>query len=101
MEIIDPRKTPFVPVRSRGELPHLYKPGGTYFITFRLADAIVPADERTKPSREARGRPVSDEVELVRAFDPPIALGSCALNDDRLARLVENAMLHFHKERYD
>jgi hypothetical protein len=26
--------------KSRGELPHLYREGGTYFITFRLADAV-------------------------------------------------------------
>lgn len=37
---IDQRKTPFAPLTSRGELPHLYKDGATYFVTFRLLDAI-------------------------------------------------------------
>jgi len=41
LEFIEPSKMPFVPLQDRGELPHLYKEGGTYFITFRLADAVV------------------------------------------------------------
>lgn len=45
---IDPRDTPFVEPKSRGLLPHLYKECGTYFVTFRLRDAVVPKDERTK-----------------------------------------------------
>ncbi len=28
-------------MRSRGELPHLHKEGATYFVTFRLRDAVV------------------------------------------------------------
>ncbi len=41
LQIINPRQTPFAPVRSRGELPHLHKESGTYFVTFRLADTIL------------------------------------------------------------
>ncbi|MCC7387295.1 MAG: transposase [Phycisphaerales bacterium] len=33
--LVDPRKLPFVDPTSRGELVHLYKPGGTYFLTWR------------------------------------------------------------------
>lgn len=40
LDFVDPRSTPFVEPRSRGELPHLYKEGGTYFITWRLLDAV-------------------------------------------------------------
>ncbi|HXH61999.1 MAG TPA: transposase [Fimbriimonadaceae bacterium] len=39
---IDPRKTPFARIRSRGELPHLEKCAATYFLTFRLRDAVRP-----------------------------------------------------------
>lgn len=39
-EIIDPRKNPFSPMASRGELPHLEKESGVYFVTFRQYDAI-------------------------------------------------------------
>ena len=35
------RNLPYARMRTRGELPHLYKEGGTYFVTFRLADSIV------------------------------------------------------------
>lgn len=37
---VDPRTTPFVQPRSRGELSHLHKAGGTYFVTWRLLDAV-------------------------------------------------------------
>lgn len=40
LEFVDPRRTPLAPMRSRGELPHLEKEAGTYFITFRLYDAV-------------------------------------------------------------
>ena len=42
LEFVDPRTTPFAPLQSRGELPHLYKDSTTYFVTFRLYDAIAP-----------------------------------------------------------
>lgn len=41
VDFINPGSTPFVDLRSRGELPHLEKPGGTYFVTWRLLDAVV------------------------------------------------------------
>ena len=36
----DLRKSAFAQIRSRGELPHLYKDAVTYFVTFRLLDAV-------------------------------------------------------------
>jgi len=39
---IAPRELPFVEPRSRGELPHLQKDDGTYFVTWKLLDAIPP-----------------------------------------------------------
>lgn len=39
---VDPRTTPFVEPHSRGELPHLHKDSGSYFVTWRLLDAVVP-----------------------------------------------------------
>jgi hypothetical protein len=63
MEFVDPRKTPFVPVRWRGELPHLYKPGCCYFATFGLADAIL-----YRPRGRSRAEPdaFEDPAELLR-----------------------------------
>jgi REP element-mobilizing transposase RayT len=46
VEFVDPRKIPFVFPRNRGELPQLEKEGGSYFVTFRLADAVVPGSRR-------------------------------------------------------
>ncbi|HEY3244903.1 MAG TPA: hypothetical protein VGM03_16300, partial [Phycisphaerae bacterium] len=40
IDFLDPRTTPFAPLRGRGELPHLYKEGATYFVTFCLYDAV-------------------------------------------------------------
>ena len=38
---ITPDQTPFVEPRSRGELTHIIKEQGTYFVTFRLLDSVV------------------------------------------------------------
>jgi len=43
LQFVEPRETAFSFARTRGELPHLHKDGGTYFVTFRLADAVVYA----------------------------------------------------------
>jgi REP element-mobilizing transposase RayT len=43
LEFVDPRRVPFEPPRSRGELPHLYKDGCSYFVTSRLWDAVTPS----------------------------------------------------------
>lgn len=45
---IDPRTTPFAELRSRGELPHLHKDAGSYFVTFRTRDAILPGQKAPK-----------------------------------------------------
>lgn len=39
-EFRSPSETPFVQPRTRGELPHLQKRGGTYFVTWCLRDAF-------------------------------------------------------------
>lgn len=87
MEFVDPKTTPFVPLHSRGELPHLYKPGGTCFVTFRLADAITPAHLRSKLSK------TPDVIELAASFDPPLTLGSCILKQPAVATIIQEAIL--------
>lgn len=96
MEFTDPRKTPFVPVRSRGELPHLYKPGGIYFVTFRLADAVLPVRQR----RAVVTPPDVGPAALMVDYDPPLSLGSCALAGPAVAELVQNAIRFFEGSRY-
>jgi len=65
---------PFVSPSSRGELPHLYKEGATYFVTFRLIDAVEhpPTPRLTNaflqpfPVEYKRGRPKPDRCDAVQ-----------------------------------
>ena len=99
MQFIPARESPPAAIRSRGELPHLYKPGGTYFVTFRLADAVLPPTSKAtapRPGMEiSSGWDDVDPEELLAAHDPPITLGSCLLRDRRIASVTRQAMLHF------
>jgi len=56
LQFVVPDETEFAFAKTRGELPHLHKDGGTYFVTFRLADAIVynrkKAAQRAAPQYE-------------------------------------------------
>jgi REP element-mobilizing transposase RayT len=97
MEFTDPRTTPFVPLKWRGELPHLYKPGACYFVTFRLADAVI---YRSHGGSQSPDEAFNDPRDLLRDYDPPITLGECHLRDPRIAALVQEAILHFNEQRY-
>jgi REP element-mobilizing transposase RayT len=96
MDFIDPRKTPFVLPRSRGELPHLHKPGGFYFVTFRLADALL----RKAPKGATADSENVDPAELMKHYDPPLTLGRCWLGRPDVAKLVQDAILCFEGVRY-
>ena len=93
LDFTDPRATPFAPIRSRGELPHFYKEGCTYFVTFRLRDAVTPA------ATASGGRRRTAE-EIAAASEPPLRLGSCLLADPRAATIVGDALTFFDGERY-
>ena len=91
---------------SRGYLPHLDQPGAVQFITFRLADA-VPAEvvagwraELQLSGREDADDPRSAELRkrIERYADQ--GHGACWLRDDRIAAIVQGALLHFDGERY-
>ncbi len=77
---------------SRGYLPHLDTPDVVQSVTFRLADSL--------PASATASLPDSDEFE--RDFDDELnrGAGACHLRDERIADLVENALLHFDGERY-
>ena len=116
---IDPRTTPPAPIRSRGELPHLYKENGSYFVTFRLWDAVTPSEQRRRwrqlnklaeqspelnHSFENAARPLLQKRKFARlvaeATEPPLRLGSCLLDRPECAKVVERALLHFNSQRY-
>ena len=103
--------------RHGANLPHWRVDGGTYAVTFRLADSL-PAKvlQRWRIEREeiealavAMGRPLT-VYELARLKDLHSERveewldqghGSYALRDERVAALVRDAMHHFHGARYD
>ena len=103
--------------RKGSYLPHWTKPGGTYAVTFRLADSL-PAGvvEAWKQEREdivqrarTQGRDLTNHEfrELNRLYSVRIdnlldsGQGSCAMRDERIAHMVQDALLHFDSQRYD
>jgi REP element-mobilizing transposase RayT len=111
LEFVDPRRVPFEPPRSRGELPHLYKDGCSYFVTSRLWDAVtpsppcgagVPPANVDSTSRDKTGVVVHPPAaeEIAARSEPPLRLGSCVLADPACADIVQRALLHFDRQRY-
>jgi REP element-mobilizing transposase RayT len=100
----DPRETPFVDPTSRGYLPHLYKEGGSYFVTFRLWDAVIPKEQREKaggtPAPQDKEKRPKTREEIAAESEPPLELGSCVLAKPSIARMVQKSLQHFHGERY-
>jgi REP element-mobilizing transposase RayT len=109
-EFIDPRNTPWAEPRSRGELPHLYKEGGSYFVTFRLLNAVDTKKRRrdggtttrttTRRQKKHTLSPEQQAVLVARETEPPLRLGSCALLRPEIAESIQHALRHFHGQRY-
>ena len=106
-----------VPVERRtgAFLPHWTADGATYFVTFRLADA-VPASKRAEWKHrrdafrelEAEGKTrVRESLEYQKAFSENVDAyldagdGACLLRDPKAAEIVANALKHFDGERYE
>ena len=94
------------PWRSRGYLPHFDQPRLVQAITFRLHDAVPDSVVETW-QRELdwnESLPVSDprRAELRKRISryEDSGHGACWLRDDRVAALVEGALLHFDEQRY-
>jgi REP element-mobilizing transposase RayT len=95
--IVDPRSTPFAPPTFRGSLPHIFKDGCTYFVTFCLEDVVpIRRDERARSLHDTEPEP----EQLARSFDVAAGAGACILKDPELAGFVEETLLHFQGERY-
>jgi REP element-mobilizing transposase RayT len=91
---------------SRGYLPHMDQPGLVQFIDFRLYDAVpAPIVEQWKEELRWREGMRSDEP-AVAALSRKISQfedagrGHCWLADERVAALVEDALLFFDSVRY-
>ncbi|MDY3557311.1 transposase [Gemmata sp. JC717] len=89
---------------GRGYLPHF--DGGhevPQFVTFRLADS-VPRVRLNRWQDELRDRPEPErELELYRLVESFLDAGhgACHLREPQIARLVEEALLHFDGRRYE
>ncbi len=106
--------TPFLPLEiAKRHLPHWEQEGVTYFVTFRLADALPKKKlEQWKSEREqwlkTHEEPYSSQEmeEYSELFSERInqwldtGSGSCLLADQGNARIVEDAFHHFDGERY-
>ena len=99
---------------SRGYLPHVKVEGGTYFVTFRLADSL-PREVFIRLKRKAAAataklshgaapeeRERIAERELFRVIDEELdaCRGRCWLRRPEIAELVAEALRHFDGGRY-
>jgi REP element-mobilizing transposase RayT len=93
--IVDPRSVAFSEPAYRGVLPHMHKPGCTYFVTFCLADVARKRAIERKNLLES-----DDPSEIFEATDFESTKGACILKDKVLADIVESSLLHFQGRRY-
>ena len=102
-----------IKIRHRN-LPHWQQDGKYYFVTWRLADSLPAQLVRDWKSEadswlSARHQPLSaeDEKEFHKLFSARVeafldeGLGDCILANPAIAKIVHNALLHFHGSRYE
>jgi REP element-mobilizing transposase RayT len=80
-------------------LPHCDFPGLVQFVTFRLEDSM-PTSRRDEWGHLLRIADVRERrTKLEEYLDRGV--GACWLRDARIAKLTEEALLHFHNDRYE
>ena len=89
----------FLGWHERGYLPHCEKPGLVQLVTLRLADSL-PASRRGEwehllKLEDVRARRQELEAYLDRGH------GQCWLRNPLVAKIAEDALLHFHHVRYE
>jgi len=104
-----------VKIRERGRLPHWEREGGTYFVTFRLADALprtvlakMVERQRVLEAAKRSGLKLLPAQEVLLAEYSPGRIeqyldsgnGACRLRDPRIAELVANALRFWDGQRY-
>jgi REP element-mobilizing transposase RayT len=105
-----------VRIRDRGRLPHWEKDSATYFITFRLADSLprnvlqqiefekrdiirTAAQMRRELSSDERNRLARLSTARIEQYLDK-GSGACHLRNPAIAKVVSEALLHFHERRY-
>ena len=87
---------------SRGYLPHFDMPGVTQTMTFRLTDSM-PESVLELWREELRHMPEKEsDLERRKRIDAYLdqGHGSCYLKDERLAEIIQNALLYYDGQRY-
>lgn len=86
-----------------GYLPHVESPHLLQHVTFRLADSLPRAVVEQMVAALKEIPPMERKPEWVRRVQGYLdaGYGSCILRDPAAGELVQNALLHFHGERYD
>jgi type I restriction enzyme R subunit/putative DNA methylase len=89
----------FLGWHERGYLPHCDFPYLVQLVTFRLEDSMPAARrgewEHLLEIEDVRERRTKLEEYLDRG------VGDCLLRDERFAKIAEDALLHFHNDRYE
>jgi hypothetical protein len=87
---------------DRGYLPHVESPRMIQHVTFRLADSLPRAVVEQMVAALKEIPPMERKPEWVRRVQGYLdaGYGSCILRDPAAGELVQNALLHFHGERY-
>lgn len=95
----DERALGFLGWHERGYLPHCDFPSLVQFVTFRLADSM-PESRRGEWEHLLK---LEDDREKRTKLEEYLdrGIGECHLRDPRIAKLAEDALLHFHNERYE
>jgi REP element-mobilizing transposase RayT len=85
---------------SRNFIPHLDAPNLFQAITFRLHDSL-PLDVVKRLEREVQARQITD-AQKRRSIEAYLDAGhgACWLRRPEIARLVQDALLHFDGQRY-
>ncbi|MBI4024013.1 MAG: HsdR family type I site-specific deoxyribonuclease [Verrucomicrobia bacterium] len=105
---------PYEPVAiTNRNLPHWQQEGTTYFVTFRLADALPPArlreleeERETWLARHGTPKTKEEKADYYRLFSQRVedwldaGTGSCALARSDCGQIVADALKHFHGHRY-
>ena len=87
---------------SRGYLPHFDGGEREQTVTFRLFDSM-PQEVLERWKEELAHLPSADyDLERRKRIDAYLdrGYGSCYLREDRIAKMVQEALLHFDGERY-
>jgi type I restriction enzyme R subunit/putative DNA methylase len=89
----------FLGWHERGYLPHCDFPGLVQFVTFRLADSM-PVSRRGEWEHLLK---IEDDREKRTRLEEYLdrGAGECHLRDPRIAKIAEDAVLHFHNQRYE